>query len=194
MGRGKSFEAHERIILAAVALFGKLGIDATSMDAIARVGRASKATIYNHWKDKEELLMEVMCYLHGINDDPVYVDTGDLGRDLATVLNRRPSEAFQMARDHVTPTFIAYSATHPEFGRAWRHRVMEPGRQCLKRILERGIERGQLPADLDLELSMALLLGPMLYRHIFAKGSCASDDDLGRQTAEAFCRAFVGWG
>ncbi len=96
-----------------------------------------------------------------------------------------------MARDHVTPTFIAYSATHPEFGRAWRHRVMEPGRQCLKRILERGIERGQLPADLDLELSMALLLGPMLYRHIFAKGSSASDDDLGRQTAEAFCRAFA---
>ncbi len=92
----------------------------------------------------------------------MYVDTGDLGRDLATVLNRRPSEAFLMARDHVTPAFIAYSATHPEFGRAWRHRVMEPGRQCLKRILERGIERGQLPADLDLELSMALLLGPML--------------------------------
>ena len=191
MGRGKSFEAHERIILAAVALFGKHGIDATSMDAIARVGRASKATIYNHWKDKEELLMEVMSYLHGINDDPVYVDTGDLGRDLATVLNRRPSEAFQMARDHVTPTFIAYSATHPEFGRAWRHRVMEPGRQCLKRILERGMERGQLPADLDLESSMALLLGPMLYRHIFARGCDEPNDDLGRQTAEAFCRAFV---
>ncbi len=62
MGRSKSFDAHERIILAAVALFGKHGIDATSMDAIARVSGASKATIYNHWKDKEELLMEVMCY------------------------------------------------------------------------------------------------------------------------------------
>jgi hypothetical protein len=55
------------------------------------------------------------------------------------------------------------------------------------------MERGLLPASLDLEISMALLLGPMLYRHIFTKGSSESNDDLGRQTAEAFCRAFVAW-
>jgi hypothetical protein len=38
---------------------------------------------------------------------------------------------------------------------------------------------------------MALLLGPMLYRHVFSKGSSVPEDDLGRKTAEAFCRAFV---
>jgi AcrR family transcriptional regulator len=162
------------------------------MDAIARASGVSKATIYNHWEDKEALLLEVMLYVNGLDGDPEDVDSGDLSRDLATVLNRRPPQQFEAARDRMMPTLIAYSAVHPKFGAAWRRRVMEPPRKCLKRILCRGMERGLLPASLDLEISMALLLGPMLYRHIFAKGSGASDEDLGRQTAEAFCRAFVG--
>ena len=39
------------------------------------------------------------------------------------------------------PAMIAYSAVHQEFGEAWRHRVMEPSRVCLKRILRRAIKR-----------------------------------------------------
>jgi hypothetical protein len=87
------------------------------------------------------------------------------------------------------PSLIAYSAIHPEFGKAWRHRVMEPPRQCLKSVLRRGISRGQLPGDLDLESAMALLLGPMLYAHVFHKEQHPSAPDLGPLTAQAFWRA-----
>jgi AcrR family transcriptional regulator len=194
MVRPRSSEAHQKVIHAALDLFGERGVDAASMDAIARASGVSKATIYNHWEDKEALLMEVMLYVNGLDGNPADLDSGDLSRDLATVLNRRPPQEFETARNRMMPTLIAYSAVHPKFGAAWRHRVMEPPRQCLKNILCRGMERGLLPASLDLEASMALLLGPMLYRHIFTKASCESKDDLGRQTAEAFCRAFVGWG
>jgi AcrR family transcriptional regulator len=98
MARGKRSDAHNRVILAALALFGKHGIEATSMDAIARIARVSKATIYNHWEHKEQLLMEVMVYIHGLDDDPVDADTGDLTHDIATVLSRRPSPAFLSKR------------------------------------------------------------------------------------------------
>jgi AcrR family transcriptional regulator len=194
MVRPRSSEAHQKVIHAALDLFGERGIDAASMDAIARASGVSKATIYNHWEDKEALLLEVMLYVNGIDGDPEDVDTGDIARDLGTVLSRRPPQEFEAARNRMTPTLIAYSAVHPKFGAAWRHRVMEPPRQCLRRILCRGMERGLLPASLDLEVSMALLLGPMLYRHVFSKGSSVPEDELGRQTAEAFCRAFVGRG
>ena len=97
---------------------------------------------------------------------------------------------YDEARTRIMPTLIAYSAVHPEFGKAWRHRVMEPPRQCLKRILMRGIERSLLPADLDIDVAMALLLGPMLYRHVFQKDPGANMKDIGPQTAEAFFRAF----
>jgi AcrR family transcriptional regulator len=191
MVRPRSSEAHQKVIDAALELFGERGIDAASMDAIARASGVSKATIYNHWEDKEALLLEVMLYVNGIDGDPEDVDSGDLCRDLATVLCRRPPQELETARNRMTPTLIAYSAVHPKFGAAWRHRVMEPPRQCLRRILCRGMERGLLPASLDLDVSMALLLGPMLYEHVFAKVGGESHDNLGRKTAETFVRAYA---
>jgi AcrR family transcriptional regulator len=189
MVRPRSLEAHRKVLDAAVGLFAERGIEATSMDAIAQASGVSKATIYNHWADKEALLLEVMLMLNGLDREPEDVDTGDVQRDLATVLTRRPPDQFEGARNRMTPALIAYSAVHPEFGKAWRLRVMEPPRQCLKKILNRGISRGLLPRDLDLEAAMALLLGPMLYAHVFHKDQSANKPDLGPVTAQTFWRA-----
>jgi AcrR family transcriptional regulator len=191
MARTRSTEAHGKVIQAALALFSERGIDAASMDAIAAASGVSKATIYNHWADKEALLMEVMLYVNGANRESREVDTGDVQRDLATVLSWRPPGELEAARVRITPMFIAYAAVHPEFGTAWRQRIMEPGRKALREILTRGVECGLLPADLDFELAVALLLGPMLYRHILIKNAATKLEDIGPQVAEAFCRAYL---
>ncbi len=190
MARERSYGAHIKVMMAAMHLFADKGIDATSMDAIARASKVSKATIYNHWPNKEALLAEVMLFVNGLDREPEDVDSGDLQRELSTVLSRKPPSDFDEFRRRLMPTLIAYSAVHPAFGVEWRHRVMEPPRQCLTRVLQRWMERGVLPSNLDLELSMALLLGPMLYRHIFNKGT-GEVENIGAPTAEAFCRAFV---
>jgi AcrR family transcriptional regulator len=193
MVRPRSAEAHDKVLRAAIELFADRGIEATSMDSIARLSGVSKATIYNHWTDKEALLLEVMLFVNGLHREPDDVDSGDLSGDLATVLNRRPPSEHEPFRDRMMPSLIAYSATHPEFGKAWRHRVMEPPRQSLKRILRRAIERGLLPPSLDLDLAMAQLLGPMLYTHIFVRPSIPPEagSDLGTCVAQAFCRAYA---
>ena len=49
-------EAKERIILEAKALFLKLGIRSVSMDEIAAQLGISKKTLYQHFKDKDELV------------------------------------------------------------------------------------------------------------------------------------------
>ncbi len=190
MARTRSSEAHEKVIRAALALFGEHGIEAASMDAIAGASGVSKATIYNHWADKEALLMEVMLYVNGANREARDVDTGDLRVDLATVLSWRPPGELEAARVRITPMFMAYAAVHREFGAAWRHRVMEPRRNALMRILARGVERNLLPADLDLDLAIALLIGPMLYRHVLSKAAAAKLEDIGPMVAETFCRAY----
>lgn len=191
MARSRSPLAHDKVLRAALDLFGERGIDATSMDAIAQHSGVSKATIYNHWPDKEALLMEVMIMIHGLDRQIEDIDTGDLQRDLTTVLTRRPPDQFDDARMRMTPSLISYSALHPEFGKAWRHRVMDPPRECIKNILRRGIQHRLLPRNLDLDASVALLLGPMLYNHIFNKEAQVKPLDIGPVAAEAFCRAFV---
>jgi AcrR family transcriptional regulator len=179
------------VLRAALDLFGERGIDATSMDAIARASGVSKATIYNHWADKEALLMEVMVMIHGLDREPEDVDSGDICRDLTTVLTRHPPDEFDKARTQLMPSMIAYSAVHVEFGKAWRHRVMEPPRNCILKILKRGIQRRLLPANLDLDVSVSLLLGPILYTHIFQKEKLPKAPDIGPHAAEAFWRAFA---
>jgi AcrR family transcriptional regulator len=189
VARSRSSEAHEKVLRAALDLFAERGIDATSMDSIAQASGVSKATIYNHWVDKEALLMDVMEMIHGLDREPEDVDTGDLCRDLTTVLTRRPPDEFDAVRTRLMPAMIAYSAVHQEFGMKWRHRVMEPPRNCIRRILNRGMEQGLLPRDLDSEVAVSLLLGPVLYTHIFQKERLPKAPDIGPKAAEAFWRA-----
>jgi hypothetical protein len=54
----------------------------------------------------------------------------------------------------------------------------------LKTLLRRGVNRGVFPAVLDEDLGVALLLGPMLYRHIF--GSSVSLDWLAEGAVDSF--------
>jgi hypothetical protein len=68
---------------------------------------------------------------------------------------------------------------------------MEPPREGIKNILRRGIKRRILPGSLDLEASVALLLGPVLYDHIFNKEAQVKPPDIGPVAAAAFCRAFI---
>jgi AcrR family transcriptional regulator len=191
MARGRSQSAHDRVLRAALELFAERGIEATSMDAIVQASGVSKATIYNHWANKEALLMEVMLFVNGLDRVPDDPDTGDPCQDIATVLCRRPPDEFDEMRRRMMPTLISYSALNREFGEAWRHRVLEPPRQSLRRILRRAMKRGLIQINLDLDVAMAQLLGPMMYRHIFHKDTHPDAHDIGEEVAKAFWRAYV---
>ncbi|HEX4320835.1 MAG TPA: TetR/AcrR family transcriptional regulator [Acidobacteriaceae bacterium] len=208
MARTPSLDAHNRVLEAALELFVEKGIEATSMDALAAASGVSKATIYKHWPEgKEPLLMELMLLVVGIEGPVDEESTGDLFTDLARVLNDKPRNARPEDQKRLMPQMVAYSATHQEFGNAWRSRVMEEPRRRIRRIVTEAMVGGRVAADLDMELSFAMLLGPLMYRHIFGRGQnwigrpkqesdaevpeVLSDPvELGNSVAGAFCRAF----
>src|SRR5271163_3351979 len=184
MARGLSQRAHHKVLEAATNLFAKRGIDATSVDAIAAASGVSKATIYKHWADKDALCLEVMQYVHELDGGAPEVDSGDLRADLIAFLKYEPSSKKAAIIKKLTPHLIAYSARNEEFGRAWKTRVMERTRDSLKKLLRRGVGRGIFPAVFDEELGVALLLGPMMYRHIF--GTSVNLEWLAEGTVESF--------
>jgi len=55
-------DTRERIIVETGKLFVRYGIRSMTMDALAEEMRVSKRTIYEHFKDKEDLLLEVVRY------------------------------------------------------------------------------------------------------------------------------------
>ena len=189
MARTRSLDAHNRVLEAALELFVERGIEPTSMDALAAVSGVSKATIYKHWPGgKEQLLMELLLTVSGAATEVEEQDTGDLFTDLARVLTDRPRNDRPAEKNRLMPQMIAYSATHIEFGKAWRSRVMEVPKRRLKRVLDQAMKDGRVSRKLDMNVCYALLLGPMMFLHIF--GSDFDLMTLGRASAETFCRAY----
>ncbi len=189
MPRPKSSHAHSEVLKAALLLMAERGIDATSMDAIAQRAGVSKATIYNHWRDKEALLLAAMAHLHGHHERPSF-DSGDTRADMIAVLSHQPPRTRAALQQRIMPHLVAYSALHQKFGDAWRHQAMEPPRRELTRLLQQGIRRGELLAQLDINFSLAMLLGPVLYRHIFQRTDASLAANLPERVVDAFWRAF----
>jgi AcrR family transcriptional regulator len=191
MARPRSELAHNKVLHAAVELFSDRGIEATSMDAIAEASGVSKATIYKHWPDKDSLCLEVMGYVHGLDEERPAFDSGDFRADLIAQLQYQPAADRQAMRDKLTPQMIAYASRNAALGTAWRARVMEPVRVALTDMLKRGEKSGLLRAGIDPEVGVALLLGPLIFRHVFsAKAGRKGPKDMEVQVADAFLAAF----
>jgi AcrR family transcriptional regulator len=165
MARTRSAAAHRKVLDAAIALVAEHGVDATSMDAIARRSGVSKATIYKHWPDKDALLLEMLKEMYGIRSRPSF-DTGNTRADMAAVLAYRARED-RVLKDRILPHFAAYAARNIHFGMAWRKMVMEPPQRELIRLLKSGVEKKELSPAAASPFSMALLLGPVIYWHMF---------------------------
>lgn len=174
----------------AIKLFAENGIEGTSVESIAALSGVSKATIYKHWPDKNALCLEALGRVHGLDREPPEYNSGDLLQDLIDFLKHQPPQELSEVRDRLMPHLIAYSVRNREFGKKWRAHVMEPDRAQAVELMQRGITQKHFPADLDIAMGLAMLIGPMMYKHIF-RDTDLVPGDLAEGVARAFWRAFA---
>src|SRR4051812_33830739 len=159
-GRPRSPEAHAAILRAALELAVEGGLRGLSMEAIAARAGVGKATIYRRWKNKEALFAEA---IGSIAVAPEVPDTGSVGGDFAVVsgaaVGRMAPEAFR-----VIPRLLADAADEPELLEALHEALLRPRRAALGEILRRGIATGELCPDIDVDLVIDMLIGPMIAR------------------------------
>jgi AcrR family transcriptional regulator len=185
MARPRSVRAHDQVLEAAIQLFAERGIDATSIDAIAETSRVSKATIYKHWVDKDALALEALARAHAM-DERLSQDTGDPRADIIALLGRGATQSRKDLRNKLMPHLMSYAVRNPEFARAWKARTFEPTKARLKELLESAVEQGQFPADLNLHMAVAMLLGPMMY---FTLNQIKTPDDMIERVVDGFWKA-----
>src|SRR5882724_10540664 len=192
MARPRSAQAHKKVLDAAVLLFSERGIDATSMDAVAERSGVSKATIYKHWQDKDALALEALSLMFGLEEEPPRFDSGDLRQDLVDALTYQPAPERQKMKNRVMPHVMAYAARNRKFGEQWRELMIERPQTRLTNLIKRGIAQRKLVEDINLNTGLALLLGPMLYWHIFVgkKSIGAMPKDLATEVTRAFWKVY----
>jgi AcrR family transcriptional regulator len=167
-GRPRSKELDASILSATLELASEVGINGMSMDDVAQRAGVSKASIYRRWPSKELLVIDALRSAMGPLDA---VDTGDVGADLRAILGdlvQRFSSKERM--NDVLPHLIEVS-THDPALRAELEAYTQLRRVPLRASLERGITRGELPADADLDTMIDALLGPIIYRRLLTGGS-----------------------
>ena len=169
-GRPRSERSHLAIVRATLELLVEVGYQRLTMEQVQRRAGVGKATIYRHWTSKAELVKEAIQ--HFSSELPV-PDTGSLAGDYAMVA----SAVVAIARDRnaalLMPRLLAEASGDPELHAIFTAQLVEPRRRVLRTVLERARERGELRADADLELTIDMLVGPVIYRFLLTGGDLA---------------------
>jgi AcrR family transcriptional regulator len=143
---------------------GEVGLHGMSMDELAQRAGVSKATIYRRWPSKERLVLEALNQAMRPFD---VIDTGSLRGDLDDYLGELARRMATGKASDVLPDLIAASVRDPNL-RVSLDEYIRHRRQPLQTILRRGLERGELAPDTDVEVVIDALIGPFVYRRLLS--------------------------
>jgi AcrR family transcriptional regulator len=172
-GRPRSSEADRAILATTVRHLVELGYDAMSIEGVAAAAGVGKATIYRRYPSKRDLVVAALSSIAATIEPPQAGD--DTRADLATLL-RRTFRIFE--RDGMgflmLGTLLVRERDDPELLAQFRREVIGPRIAVVAALLRRGVERGEVRAGVDPEITTQMLAGAMFARHI---GGGALDDD-----------------
>ncbi|TDC85288.1 TetR/AcrR family transcriptional regulator [Micromonospora sp. KC606] len=154
--------ADEAIIEATLDLLAEGStVETLSIEAIAARAGVGKATIYRRWPGKDALLLDALRRLRGVVPQPA----GYSVRDDLVLLVGAVGRHIDPRAARIMPCLVPEVNRSPDHYQLYQN-IIEPRRQLMREVLRRGIRTGELRADLDVEVAMALLTGPMLMQRM----------------------------
>jgi AcrR family transcriptional regulator len=155
------------------AMLAEVGYEGLTIEAVAQAAGVSKNAIYRRWPDKVTMVLDAIRTVAPHED--LEVDTGDVRADMAAMLRAMVAKMREVD-GRLALSLASELRRHPELGDAVRAEMVEPRRRELQDRVQRAVERGQLPADSDVELLTDV--GPALLFHRFVFGGEVPDDDF----------------
>jgi AcrR family transcriptional regulator len=178
-GRPRSEESRQSILRSTLKLLKQQGGFAElSIEAIAADANVGKTTVYRWWPTKAALVAD--AFSASAAEELRFPDTGSVQSDMSLQM-RRLIRIFRSRRGKVVAALLAGGQSDPELIEAFRDRFLWPRRRQAYQTLQRGIDRGELPADSDLDLILDSLYGPIYMRFLIRH------DKLDESFADEIC-------
>jgi len=160
-GRPRDERASEAILSATLRAIAEMGFSGFTMRAVADQAGVGLPTIYRRWRSKEELAREAIDAALG-RAMPV-PDTGSLREDLRILLHELVDYLNDPELGGIWLSLISESRRDgtwleslEELTTTRRHRV--------RVVVQRAIDRGELPQTVDVDLFLDMVQGPMWVR------------------------------
>ncbi|WP_067693524.1 TetR/AcrR family transcriptional regulator [Nocardia jejuensis] len=166
-----------RLVDAATALLKTGGVEAITIEAVTRVSKVARTTLYRHFDNAAHLRAAALEHLL-----PPVVRAPEAGslRDRLVELVSRQAALINGAPVHVTTLAWLATADHTDYGTApaftsLRHRIIEQHRKPFDDLLGSPEARAAL-TDGTCELALAQLIGPIVFLRLIGSAPATPAD------------------
>jgi AcrR family transcriptional regulator len=160
-GRRRDPNTQQSILKATRELLLEVGYSLITIEGVAARAGAGKATIYRWWPTKGEMVLEATSDHLNIGLVP---DTGDTRRDLHAAIQQLIETFTDPLAGIVIIAVIGYLDDDPTMAMTFRDTVVYPWRTSAAEAIQRGIDRGDLPPDTDIQFTLDVIVGVVFQR------------------------------
>jgi len=162
-GRPRSEQARQAILSSTLKILGKNGFSDFKIEEVAARASVGKATVYRWWPNKGALIAD--AFASSTTRRLRFPDTGSVYTDMSQQM-RQLIKVFRSRRGRIVSAILAAGQNDKDLIEAFRERFLWPRRREAYATLRRGIERGELRKDLDPDLLLDSLYGPIYMRFL----------------------------
>jgi AcrR family transcriptional regulator len=171
-GRPRSQQARLAILRSTLKILGKHGFSDLTIEEVAAHAGVGKATVYRWWPNKAALIAD--AFASSTTRALHFPDTGSVCSDMSQQM-RQLVKVFRGRRGRIVSAILGGGQSDPELIGAFRERFLLPRRLEAYATLRRGIRRGELRKDVDMDLLLDSLYGPIYMRFLIRHAKMTPD-------------------
>jgi AcrR family transcriptional regulator len=161
------------VLDATAALMAEGGLAATTIDAIRDRSGVSKTTIYKHWLNR--LCVAVDAFAERLATDASLPDTGTAHGDFREQLSR-VSAFYASPVGLLFAQLLANARQDPAASQLLQTRFLDSRQRGIQELWHRAVSRGEVRDDIDPDLAMDLLFGPVMWRLVSGRRPLTRDE------------------
>jgi AcrR family transcriptional regulator len=171
-GRPRSEQAHSAILRSTLKLLGQNGFSELTIESVAAHAGVGKATVYRWWPNKAALIAD--AFASSTTRKLHFPDTGSVRTDMSQQM-RQVIKIFNSRRGRIVSAILGGGQSDRDLIAAFRERFLWPRRREAYATLRRGILRGELRKDVDMDLLLDSLYGPIYMRFLIRHDKLTPD-------------------
>jgi AcrR family transcriptional regulator len=159
-GRPRQDTVDEAILSATIELLRSTSFAQLSVEQIAKKAGVGKPAVYRRWPSKSAVVADALARFAPM---PQFKPRGDPADSVRRGLVDFALAMLDSGIAHVVYSLLGEALTDSDLAQTLRTRYVTPRQEVVEAALQRCIDAGVLPPDLNRASAQSLLVGPLLH-------------------------------